>query len=592
VSWPSGKDYCEAVQNLRAVAGDEELRAGQPKCDASGYPLVWHGGFADVYRIDCPSGNTCAMKCFTCDVADRQRRYREIAAHLKRVQLPFTVDFEYLQRGLRIRGEWFPVVKMQWVEGRTLNRFIEESLDDPKTLRQLLGLWPKLARQLRENQIAHADIQHGNVLLTPLGLQLIDYDGMYVPALADVPSGELGHGAYQHPWRAKQNIYNADVDRFSHLAIDATIRCLIVGRRGLWRRLNNNDPDALLFRKTDFENPADSAVFRALWNMDDAQARAMVGRLALACAQPPEQSPWLDEVAVDGRVFPLSHAEECRVECLLLGNRSAATGRMVAVQRELLFSPTPASRSVRAETKSLAKSVEYELADGVKLEMVLIAAGEFAMGSRESKKDTLCREHAQHLVRITRPFYLGRYLVTQQQWEAVMNGNPSKFKCPKNPVEQISWDDAAQFLENLSAKVGIGAGIFQLPTEAQWEYACRAENTTRCCFGNNETKLDEYAWYAANSANTTHPVGEKKPNAWGLFDMHGNVWEWCRDWYDDGYYTLTNDPVGPGTGSKRIGRGGGFSFVAWDCRSAARFGASPWLRDCCWGLRVSLIPAK
>ena len=117
MSWPSGEDYCEAVQNLRAVAGDEELRAGQPKCDASGYPLVWHGGFANVYRIDCPSGNTCAMKCFTCDVADRQRRYREIAAHLKCVQLPFTVDFEYLQRGLRIRGEWFPVVKMQWVEG-------------------------------------------------------------------------------------------------------------------------------------------------------------------------------------------------------------------------------------------------------------------------------------------------------------------------------------------------------------------------------------------------------------------------------------------------------------------------------------------
>jgi thiamine kinase-like enzyme len=204
VSWPNGEDYCEAVQNLHAVTSDEELRAGQPKCDTLGAPLLWAGSFAHVYRIECPSGNTWALKCFTREVADRQRRYREIDAHLKQVQIPFTVDFKYLERGLLIRGKWFPAVKMQWVEGRTLNRFVEESLDDPKTLKQLLGMWPKLARLLREKQIAHADIQHGNVLLTPLGLQLVDYDGMYVPTLADAPSGELGHAAYQHAassWR-------------------------------------------------------------------------------------------------------------------------------------------------------------------------------------------------------------------------------------------------------------------------------------------------------------------------------------------------------------------------------------------------------
>ena len=214
MNWPTSAEYSEAVQNLAVTAGDEELRGGQPARDLLDLPLVWSGGFARVFRVECPqTGNTWALKCFVKESGDRQRRYREIAAHLRQAQLPFTVDFAYLEQGLRIRGEWFPAVKMQWIEGLTLNRFVEESLDKPKTLKQLLGMWPKLVGLLRQERIAHADIQHGNVLLVPmpkgqLALKLIDYDGMHVPALAGVPSGELGHAAYQHPQRAKENLYN------------------------------------------------------------------------------------------------------------------------------------------------------------------------------------------------------------------------------------------------------------------------------------------------------------------------------------------------------------------------------------------------
>ena len=261
--------------------------------------------------------------------------------------------------------------------------------------------------------------------------------------------------------------------------------------------------------------------------------------------------------------------------------------------------PPPSSLPLRnprnrtATRKARRRSSRFDLGKGVKLEMVLIPAGEFLMGSPDSEKDAHADERPQHRVRITKPFYMGKYLVTQEQWEALMGNNPSHFKGPKNPVEEVSWDDCQQFLDKLNKRQGNPAGKFVLPTEAQWEYACRAGSKTRYCFGDDASKLDEYAWYEKNSDDKTHPVGEKKPNAWGLYDMHGNVWEWCQDWYDDGYYAKspTDDPTGPATGSDRVVRGGSWRTRRGDCRSADRFGDRPGLRYDDLGFRVSLVPA-
>jgi formylglycine-generating enzyme required for sulfatase activity len=244
----------------------------------------------------------------------------------------------------------------------------------------------------------------------------------------------------------------------------------------------------------------------------------------------------------------------------------------------------PQTSVAGGKTEGTPKELAVDLGGGVKMEMVLIPAGSFLMGDDGAK--------SVHKVRITKPFYLGNYEVTQEQWEAVMGSNPSDFKGPKNPVEQVSWDDCQQFLVKLNAKSGGQGSKFVLPTEAQWEYACRAGSAGKFCFGDNEKQLGEYAWYDENSDGKTHAVGGKKPNTFGLHDMHGNVWELCQDWYGAYGAEAVDDPGGPTTGSSRVGRGGGWYAGGGGCQSAYRAIIKPGGRLDFLGLRVARVPAE
>jgi fructan beta-fructosidase len=239
----------------------------------------------------------------------------------------------------------------------------------------------------------------------------------------------------------------------------------------------------------------------------------------------------------------------------------------------------PVSNPVFIERKDLPKELEVDLGDGVMLEMVLISAGSFSMSGEGGG--------AIHKVNITKPFYLGNYEVTQEQWEKVMGGNPSQSKGAKSPVEKVSWDDCQKFLDKLNAKSGGQGGKFVLPTEAQWEYACRAGSTTKYCFGDDENRLGEYAWFVANSEWKTHPVGEKKPNPWGLYDMHGNVWEWCQDWQRPYTAEEVTDPSGPATGWSRVFRGGCFAHQPDGVLSIIRESEVPGTKNMAIGFRVS-----
>jgi formylglycine-generating enzyme required for sulfatase activity len=238
--------------------------------------------------------------------------------------------------------------------------------------------------------------------------------------------------------------------------------------------------------------------------------------------------------------------------------------------------PLPVSLSPQGFTQTLLGDIE--------LEMIKIPAGSFLMGTEVAEVIRLCKEYGkdwykcempQHRVNL-QEFYLGKYPVTQEQYQAIMGGNPSNFTDnPKNPVEKVSWDDAQAFCRKLSEKTKKN---YRLPSEAEWEYACRAGTQTRYYFGDDEKLLGEYAWYDENSGRETHPVGQKKPNNWGLYDMSGNVGEWCEDGWHENYENAPTDGTAWNENHSvtnitniRVLRGGSWFVNPWDCRSACRY---------------------
>ncbi|HEX5268927.1 MAG TPA: hypothetical protein VFW33_00505 [Gemmataceae bacterium] len=273
MGWPLSQDYNEAVQNPAVNCADPDLRRGRVATNALGLPLPCSGNFADVYQLRGPDGTRWAVKCFTREVPGRARRYEAISAHLRRAKLPFTVDFTYLEKGILVAGRWYPVLKMEWVEGLTLNQFVSRAADKPATLETLLPIWARMGAYLRGAQVAHADLQHGNVLLVPggagksLSLKLVDYDGMWVPALAGSKSGEVGHPAYQHPRRVREEAYCREVDRFPLLLVATALRALKTDGRDLWERYNNGDN--LLFTEADLQAPTKSRLFLDLLRSTD-----------------------------------------------------------------------------------------------------------------------------------------------------------------------------------------------------------------------------------------------------------------------------------------------------------------------------------
>ena len=234
-----------------------------------------------------------------------------------------------------------------------------------------------------------------------------------------------------------------------------------------------------------------------------------------------------------------------------------------------------------------------QIVTGTGIEMVLLPAGQFTMGDDGGEED----ERPARTVRVD-AFYMDKCEVTQEAYEALMGKNPSKAKAPDKPVEQVSWYNATRYCNMRSLREGLepcydadtldcdfSASGYRLPTEAEWEYACRAGTGTKYSFGNGPADLGRYGWFEGNSGNATHPVGRKQANPWGLHDVHGNVAEWCHDAYDDAYYGVApgENPTGPPAGDERVLRGGSWQSSEDVCRSSARYSDAPGFADVCFG---------
>jgi formylglycine-generating enzyme required for sulfatase activity len=295
----------------------------------------------------------------------------------------------------------------------------------------------------------------------------------------------------------------------------------------------------------------------------------------------------LEQLAKSGRETPAAH------------EKPAAPDKPAASERPPLAIAPFDEQTAKQHQMLWAKYLKVPVVQTncIGMTFVLIPAGEFLMGSPDSDNEAGGDEKPQHPVRITEPFYLGTCEVTQAQYYRVMGTNPSNFKDASGmtPVERVSWEDAQEFCARLSGLPDEQRARrqYRLPTEAQWEYACRAGTAWRFSFGESVADLSAYAWYADNSASRTHPVGQKKPNAWGLYDMHGNVWEWCQDSHDSGYYRLFKsepaiDPSGPSGASNRVIRGGCYPGSGAECRSANRDASVPGNRSSYYGFRLAL----
>jgi formylglycine-generating enzyme required for sulfatase activity len=665
MGWPHSQDYNEAIQSPARNFADADLRAGQAAANAFGIPMPCSGNFADVYQVRCPDGSRWAVKCFTRECPGLRERYQEISAHLRRVRLPFIVDFTYLEPGIRVAGQWYPVLKMEWVEGLTLNQFVARAADKPATLEALLRIWARMARHLRAAEVAHADLQHGNVLLVPeagaksLSLKLVDYDGLWVPSLAGRPSGEVGHGAYQHPQRHREGTYSLEVDRFPVLLVATALSALKAQGRALWERYDNGDN--LLFTQQDLEAPSKSRLFYKLLKLDDPAARSLAERLIEAARRPLEEAPLLEDLMPGHRPAPAEPAEEsapspeAQVAEVMAASaprpgelpdadylaerrrrfsaslRIAATvGAAVALLAVLVLvivltgsgsggdskkgqalargDEPAASRKGRAPSRGdgLADSkkgltpgdgaagpkrpepLPDRFTNGLGMEFVLVPKGKSWLGGGGGKP-------GDKEVNIPHDFYLGKYEVTQQEWQNVMGSNPSEFKAvagvskedqERFPVEMVSWHDAQAFLTKLNERDTQPGWVYRLPKEAEWEYACRGGPMTDkadSAFNYYFTRPTDQL--LPEQANVNRPDGLKRtckvgsypPNPLGLYDMHGNVWEWCDD-------------AQVGRESLRIMRGGACSAMPEGCSAANRPDREPSARHSDGGLRVARVP--
>jgi serine/threonine protein kinase len=308
MAWPGIAEFSSAIQSPQRCFADPELSSGElavyDRGGRAGMPIVSAGNFAAVYRVS-NQNRRFAVRCFTRAVNDQHQRYGELDTFLRATLPPAFVEFEYVDRGIMVAGDWYPIVKMEWVDGEPMNKFVQNNLNTPNSLQVLAARWRGLVSALRSLNIAHNDLQHGNVMVQQdRSLRLVDYDAMFLPQYAGQASPENGHQHFQHPEKTSQN-YDENADNFPSLVIYVSLLALAADA-GLWDQFYNDDN--LLFRKVDYTDPPNSRCFQALKSSQDETVRQLTDYLEQCCSCQVEAVPDIESILnqLQGQPAPAS----------------------------------------------------------------------------------------------------------------------------------------------------------------------------------------------------------------------------------------------------------------------------------------------
>ena len=544
MQYPLLSEYKESILNAADNFG--KLDNLRPVLDAKGDPVMSSGNFAVVFKMTDGTKNY-AVKCFTKDQDGREEAYRQICQYLPSVPSPYMVHTEYLEKELFVdtnqsSDNEFPVLVMDWVDGVNLDHYMKSIRGDQSKRIRLANEFRGLMFWLMSQEFAHGDLKPDNIIVTDQGhLVLVDYDGMFVPSMRGQKAREQGTPLYRYRGRTQ--------DDFDEFADDYA--CVFIMLVLMASIINPIDFDA--FTSPDVEKILSH--FSAYY--EQAQLTPYIAAFMLVASH-----GWLDRQVL----YPL------------LSHRS---GGMIPT-----FGAPASSFDSQPKTQKTSSSQSLTFTvNGVSFEMIPVEGGTFTMGATaEQGADAFDYEKPAHKVNLS-SYAIGKYEVTQALWKAVMGNNPSNWQGDNLPVEQVSWNDCQTFISKLNAITGKN---FRLPTEAEWEFAARGGKKSKGYKYSGSNNIDEIAWYGSNSGSKTHPVGTKKSNELGIFDMSGNVWEWCGDWFGNYSSSSQTNPTGPSSGGDRVGRGGGWSFNARGCRVSFRYWGNPGLRIRDLGLRLVL----
>ena len=563
MEYPNITQYKEAVLFQDSFEA-EELQCLRPVMDGS-EPVMTSGNFAVVFKMHNPqTGETFALKCFTQDQDGRAEAYRQIMEEMRYVRSPYLLNLQYIEKGIWAGDydwdEGFPVVLMPWVEGEPLDQhIIRLARTNPERLHLVAYEFSVMASWLVNQPFAHGDIKPDNILVRADGaMVLVDYDGLFVPSMLGTPSREAGTPAFRHPNRPRMP-FDERIDDFPLASINLSLY-LIALQPELLQKYGAKD--RLLFTETDYQNLSQCKLLKEILALcHDAQLQRLYALFFIALSE--------------------GSLERCENRLMLL----RPPHQDFDILRQPYANPVLIEDVEVIEAVIPQQDLNFNV-NGVQFRMKYVEGGSFMMGAPDDDDEAWGDEKPAHKVTLD-SYYIAETQVTQELWQAVMGSNPSYFKGDiHRPVETVSWDDCQEFIKKLNT---ITCRTFSLPTEAQWEYAARGGKKSKGYKFSGSNSLGDVAWYGGNSNSTTHPVAQKQSNELGLYDMTGNVWEWCQDRFNSNYYANSprNNPQGPSSCDFRVLRGGCWGNDSGYCRVSFRINGYPDDRGG-FGLRLSL----